>query len=128
MGHNVLGVDMSPTGVSQMLEEAERSGLRVEGVVADLIDYKPPGMYDVVLLDRVLHMFEKHSQRMAVLEKAASVARQDGYILIADMHKNIPRFRSFFDEQHRAWEIIKADKGILFVRRSKTSEWEQGEK
>ena len=35
-GHHVLGVDISRTGISQMLEEAEREGLDVCGVVADV--------------------------------------------------------------------------------------------
>ena len=49
LGHKVTGVDISKTGVSQMMEQAEVEGLEVNGVVSDIVTYKPNNMYDIVL-------------------------------------------------------------------------------
>ena len=56
VGHRVVGVDASPSGIEQMLTAARNKGLPVEGEVADLTVFEPEGRYQVVILDRVLHM------------------------------------------------------------------------
>ena len=40
LGHQVVGVDLSPTGIRQMLEDARAEGLQVAGVVADVIGFR----------------------------------------------------------------------------------------
>ncbi len=39
-GHHVVGVDISQTGISQLLEDARSEDLNIEGVVADLRQYE----------------------------------------------------------------------------------------
>jgi 2-polyprenyl-3-methyl-5-hydroxy-6-metoxy-1,4-benzoquinol methylase len=56
LGHRVVAVDISPTGIGQILAAAQRENLSIEGVVADLTMYCPNGQFDVVVLDRVVHM------------------------------------------------------------------------
>ena len=118
MGHHVLGVDTSRTGIAQMLEEAEREALDVTGVVADVVEYEPPGDYDVVILDRVLHMLKKDGERLAVLEKARAITKSGGFILIADTPKHQPLIRSFFEAHADDWLKAKDKKGFIFVQRS----------
>jgi len=118
VGHHVLGVDISRTGISQMLEEAEREGLDVCGVVADVVEYEPYGDYDVVILDRVLHILKDDSERMAVLEKASAVTKSGGFILIADTPKNQQLIRSFFEVHSEDWVKAKDKKGFIFVQKS----------
>jgi 2-polyprenyl-3-methyl-5-hydroxy-6-metoxy-1,4-benzoquinol methylase len=118
MGHRVLGVDISKTGISQMLEEAEREHLDVAAEVADIVAYEPPGDYDVVVLDRVLHMLEDDGERLAVLEKAGSVTRSDGFVLIADTPKHQQLVRSFFEDRPDEWVKTKDKKGFIFARKS----------
>jgi 2-polyprenyl-3-methyl-5-hydroxy-6-metoxy-1,4-benzoquinol methylase len=118
MGHYVLGVDISRTGISQMLEEAEREALDVRGVVADVVEYEPSGDYDVVILDRVLHMLKDDSERTAVLEKASAVTKSGGVILIADTPKSQQLIRSFFEDHSEDWVKAKDKKGFIFVQRS----------
>jgi len=118
MGHQVVGVDISKTGIAQMLEEAEQEGLEVVGVVADIVEYEPSGEYDVVILDRVLHMLNEGSERRAVLEKASAVTKPGGLILIADTPKHQAQIRSFFEGQSEDWVRVKDKKGKIFVQKS----------
>ena len=117
MGHQVLGVDISRTGVSQMLKEAEQEGLDVHSVVADVVEYQPSGQFDVIILDRVLHMLSDDDDRLAVLEKASAATAQGGYVLIADTPKHQPLIRSFFSEQPDGWTKVKDRKGFIFVQK-----------
>jgi 2-polyprenyl-3-methyl-5-hydroxy-6-metoxy-1,4-benzoquinol methylase len=118
MGHQVVGVDISKTGITQMLEEARREGLDVCGVVADVVEYEPSGEYDVVILDRVLHMLKEDSVRWAVLEKASNVTKSGGFILIADTPKHQAQIRSFFEDHSGGWVEVKDKKGRIFVQKS----------
>ena len=86
-GHYVLGVDVSQTGISQMLEEAHQNNLKVEGIVANIADYELTSHYDVILLDRVLHMLKDDAERTAVLQKSSEAITTGGFILIADTPK-----------------------------------------
>ena len=118
MGHQVVGVDISKTGVAQMLEEAKQEGLEVLGVEADIVEYEPSGEYDVVILDRVLHMLKEDSERQAVLEKAGAVTKSGGFILIADTPKHQGQIRSFFEGQSERWVKVKDRKGMIFIQKS----------
>jgi 2-polyprenyl-3-methyl-5-hydroxy-6-metoxy-1,4-benzoquinol methylase len=117
MGHHVLGVDISETGVSHMLEDAEREGLEVRGVVADVLEYEPSGAYDVVILDRVLHMFKDDGARTALLEKASAATKPGGFVLIADTPKHQDLIRSFFENHPEDWVTAKDKKGFIFVQK-----------
>lgn len=118
-GHTVLGVDVSATGIAQMLAAAREEGLAVSGVVADIVEFEPEGPYDVVLLDRVLHMLPDDDTRFAVLEKACRHTSPGGFILIADTPKNMGALQRFFQTRHPRWEMRLADKGCLFVQRER---------
>jgi SAM-dependent methyltransferase len=126
MGHHVLGVDISRSGISHMLEEAAREALDVYGVVADIVEYEPSGDYDVVILDRVLHMLEDDRERLAVLEKASSVTRPGGFVLIADTPKHQQLIRSFFEDRPDEWARIRDRKGFIFTQRSWDGDIVQG--
>jgi SAM-dependent methyltransferase len=116
LGHHVLGVDISPTGVSQMLQQAEQEGLDMQGVVADLIEYEPSGEFDVVLLDRVLHMLDCDRDRTRVLDRASAVIRPAGFILVADTPKHQDLIRSFFASRPQDWTTIHDKNGFLFAQ------------
>ncbi|MEJ6508191.1 MAG: class I SAM-dependent methyltransferase [Octadecabacter sp.] len=57
-GHDVTGVDLSPSGVNAKGTEAEREVLSLTGHVADVTDYGPNGAFDVLLIDHTLHMLD----------------------------------------------------------------------
>lgn len=115
-GHHVVGVDMATTGMAQMLEEAQAEGLNIEGVVADLRNFEPVGTYDVVVIDRTLHMLEAET-RLSVLERVCHSVREDGFVLIADEKSNLPAMRAFFDTGSHRWATLKDRQGFLFVQK-----------
>jgi 2-polyprenyl-3-methyl-5-hydroxy-6-metoxy-1,4-benzoquinol methylase len=113
-GHHVVGVDMATTGIAQLLEEAQAGGLNIEGVVADLRNFEPVDTYDVVVIDRTLHMLEADT-RLSVLERICHSVREDGYVLIADEKSNLPAMRTLFETDNHRWATLKNSKGFLFV-------------
>ena len=42
-----------------MLEEGESEKLAVDGVIAEITDYEAPDLYNIVVIDRVLHTVTK---------------------------------------------------------------------
>lgn len=114
-GHTVLGVDSSPTGVSQMQEAAAERGLVVEGVVADVVRYRPRRKYNVVILDRILHLLRDDRERVSVLRMASRATRLKGHVLIADTPKHQPLIRKFF--RNAGGSMSTPRKGVLFVQR-----------
>ena len=117
LGHHVLGVDISRTGIAQMLEVADEEGLDLSGIVSDVVEYEPSGEYDVVIFDRLLHMFRHDNQRLTVLEKASRVTKPGGFILIADTPKQQQLIRSFFDARSDSWMKIKDRNGFMFFQK-----------
>ena len=111
-GHRVVAVDIAPTGLMQLAEDA--AGLKVETVVADLNTYAPEGQFDVAILDRTLHMLEP-VRRLSVLNRLIPHIRPNGMILIADEVKNLVHFGAFFDDLD-GWIVFKDQKGFLFVQ------------
>ena len=117
MGHQVLGVDLVPTGVQQMVEDGEAEGLSIRGAVADVTVYEPGELFDAVIIDRVLHMLRPMEQRIEVFEKALGWVRPAGHILLADERKNTDEFERVVVERPAEWELIKRQKGYLLARR-----------
>ena len=113
----MVGVDVSPTGIQQMLADAQKDGLAVAGVVADIVEYEPDGMFDVVVLDRVLHMLPEDEAKTAVLHTAVAHLNPNGFILIADEPKNMPLFLDFFDSHAANWQFNTKKKNMIFIQK-----------
>ncbi|MCV0429067.1 MAG: class I SAM-dependent methyltransferase [Roseibium sp.] len=118
LGHCVTGVDLSPAGVSDLLAEAARAGLAVKGYVADIVDFEPTGSFDVIVIDRTLHMLDR-LPRVDVLTRLIEHLEVDGSLLIADEPCNLPDFRKVLDRGSGHWTVIKEEKGVLFARRGR---------
>ena len=119
-GHHVVGVDMSPTGIAQLLEDAEAENLNIEGIVADLSEYEPIRDFDIVIADRTLHMILDSDERLQVLARICNVVRTGGYVLIADERSNLPDMRAYFEDDSHEWDVVKNAKGFLFMRKEIT--------
>jgi 2-polyprenyl-3-methyl-5-hydroxy-6-metoxy-1,4-benzoquinol methylase len=117
-GHRVTGVDISETGIAQLLEDARREGLQVEGRVADLRDYDPQEAYDVVVIDRTLHMLAPDT-RLKLLQRLIQATRDGGYLLIADQKSNLPDMKETLENDGDHWTILKQTRGFLFVRKDR---------
>jgi len=116
-GHHVTGVDISPTGIAQMLDKAANEGLDVEGYVDDVVEFQPVGLFDIVLLDRVLHMMKEDSERLSVPCRASEATIAGGYVLVADTPKNMSMIRTHFAISDDAWIVALDKKGFLFAQK-----------
>jgi len=119
-GHSVTGVDIAEIGVRQMVERAKAEGLDVTGLVADITEFEPSEEYDVVLLDRVLHMLNSDKVRKFVLETACSHTRVQGYVLVADTPANLAVIDDFFHTQD-GWSTVFRRGNFRFAQRVDSS-------
>lgn len=115
-GYRVVGVDASDTGIAQMNARATAEGLLIEGVVANIITYRPIEEFDAVIVDRTLHMLSDEANRITVLTYVVSALRPRGHVLIADEKSNLPAIRDFFARDERSWKFESGLKSsILFA-------------
>jgi len=117
MGHRVTGVDISPTGVSQMLRTGKKRKLQIEGIVEDIYAYKTRKRFDVILFDRVLHMLPSDKERTVVMKRASTYLRKGGYILIADTPKHKKFIANFFTRLSPNWGVCKSKGNFQFFKR-----------
>ena len=127
-GHRVVGMDLSPTGVRQMAKAAEKEGLSVVGVVADIMAFEPDGSFDVVLLDRVLHMLPDHEARRRVLARLVRCVEPGGHLLIADERKNLADIRAFMLDQSPPWALTFGRKSFRFWQQARPTDNEPNRK
>jgi SAM-dependent methyltransferase len=114
-GHRVVGVDLSPNGIRDMLAAAQAEGLAVEGIVADITGFAPEGVFDAIVIDRVLHMLPPEA-RLAVLGGLLGHVAEGGWVLIADEAANMGAFEAVFERDDREWEKEVPKRGYLLAR------------
>jgi tellurite methyltransferase len=117
-GHTVLGIDVSEVGIAQMNERATSESVAVRGIAADIVTWEPSGRFDVVIIDRVLHMLADDGERLTVLGMAARATRQGGVVLVADGPKHREVIRGFFTSDSGDWTLLKDTKNRLFARKA----------
>lgn len=88
LGHEVVGVDISPSGVAQLNADARSEGLSAFGTVADITTFNTQETFDVVLFDRTLHML-RSEERIDALCRFAALVNPGGWLLIEDERSNI---------------------------------------
>ncbi len=116
LGHTVTAVDWSPTGIRDLRRDAARENLAIEAVVADIRDVAWGGPFDVVVVDRTLHMLAPE-ERSAVLRALLQTTVPGSYLLIADEPSNLPGFTTVLDQSGMDWSPVLERRGLLFVRR-----------
>ncbi|EAR50280.1 hypothetical protein OG2516_14678 [Oceanicola granulosus HTCC2516] len=115
-GHSVVGVDIAPNGIRDLLAAAQAEALPVVGDVADLADYAPEGLFDVVLIDRTLHMMPPPA-RHAVLARLLDHVDAGGWLLIADERSNMAGLRAVIAGHAAGWTAHLSRGGTLFLQR-----------
>ncbi|WP_422376777.1 class I SAM-dependent methyltransferase [Roseibium sp.] len=116
LGHSVTGVDLSSSGIEQLGADAVRENLPIRGVVADLEHYAPEEDFDIVLIDRTLHMLDE-PVRLDLLKRLLPAVKAGGWLLIADEKSNIAGFQNVLDDHSANWVPVLAKRGYLFVKR-----------
>ena len=113
----VLGMDKAQTGIEQILEEVEIEKLTVDGVIADIINHEAPDLYNIVVIDGVLHMWQNDEMRNTALEKSSNAVSEAGFILIADTTKHKLLICDDFKSVPKFWNIIKNEKNFFFAHK-----------
>ncbi len=114
--HSVFAIDLSPSGISDLQKDAVAEGLAIETEVADIRDFKSRHQFDIILLDRTLHMLAT-GDRVAVLRKLFALSKRGTYVLIADERSNIPAFKIELKTSKWKWTITLERRGFLFAHR-----------
>lgn len=79
-GWRVTGVDFSAAGLGKARRLADASGVEVEWVLADLVEYEPPaGAFDLVA---VLYLHLPAPQRRLVHRRSAGAVAPGGLLLV----------------------------------------------
>lgn len=113
LGHTVTGVDLSPAGIKQLDAAAKSENLPITGVVADIESYQPEGQFDILLIDRTLHMLTDDSQE-EVLKKLLTALKPSGYLLLIDEVSNMARLK---DAAHAIkWTTLLEQGGYWFAQ------------
>ena len=116
LGHSVTAFDISTSGIGDLRNDAAAEGLAIEAEVADIRDYRSRRRFDVILIDRTLHMLNSE-EREAVLQNLLGLSKRGAYILIADERSNIPAFKVVLEASQWKWLTTLERRGFLFVRR-----------
>lgn len=114
LGHSVTGVDISAIGIKDMCDEAEKEGLDVRGIVADVVTWQPGQHFDVILFDRTLHML-KATDQLKTLRNAIAALAPQGSILISDEKPNLPAMRHEIFGGSQGFREVFSDTSRLFV-------------
>lgn len=116
LGHHVTAIDHSPSGIRDLLNDANAEGLNINAKVVDIRDRNWGSDYDVIVVDRTLHMLDA-DDRIELLRALLGSTKKGGYILIADERSNIPSFKEVFDKSKWNWSSVLERAGYLFVKR-----------
>lgn len=86
-GWDVTGVDFSDVAVDKARRLATARGVRAEWVVADLVDWEPPGAFDLVLL---AYLQVPAADRQRIWPRAAAAVAPGGtFFLVGHDVRNI---------------------------------------
>lgn len=115
-GHFVFAVDISPSGVGDLQKDAAAESLAIDAEVADIRNFKSRRRFDIILIDRTLHMLTA-KDREIVLQKLVTMSKPGTHVLIADERSNIPAFKATLKASRWSWSTTLERRGLLFVHR-----------
>jgi len=105
LGYEVDAVEMSAVGAKKIQCFAEEAGVhdKVKVFAADVQDFEPDGLYDVVICNGVLHYIEGKKSVIELMQQATRpgginvVSLWSDYTPVPDCHELVPVFRDSED-------------------------------
>ena len=116
LGHSVKAVDNSPTGIRDLQANATKEKLQICTEVADVRDCQWGGPFDVIVIDRTLHMLAEE-ERLSVLRDIIAATKSGSHLLIADERRNLPAFKAELKASPGEWGVVLERRGFLFCKR-----------
>jgi tellurite methyltransferase len=80
-GHHVVAVDASPTAVARVNKDAEREGLPVRGIQADIENWNITELYDTIVVIG-LFMFFRHETALKLLTATQEHVKPGGRAIV----------------------------------------------
>jgi 2-polyprenyl-3-methyl-5-hydroxy-6-metoxy-1,4-benzoquinol methylase len=109
LGYQVRGVDISKVGIRQMNQKAKEENLDVIGEISDIYEYPITDVYDIVLLDSMVHFYKNDKAKESNLIKRIATELKVGGIFFNCMLKGTKRekhLKNILNELPIQWEII----------------------
>ena len=116
LGHHVTAIDISPSGIRDLRNDASAEGLSIHAEVVDVRNFRSGVRFDVIVVDRTLHMLGV-TDRVKALRTLLDMTKKSGHFLIADEKSNIPAFKEIFQNSRWDWTPSLEQRGYLFVNR-----------
>ena len=116
LGHVVTAIDLSPTGIRDLELDAHTEGLAIVTEVNDIRHYKSTSKFEIILIDRTLHMLAKEDRRTTLIN-LLTLSKSGSHLLIADEKSNIPEFKEVLKKSAINWTIDMDKRGYLFAHR-----------
>ncbi|MFC2013255.1 class I SAM-dependent methyltransferase [Chloroflexota bacterium] len=106
LGYAVTAVDSSSIGIEQMLSEAERRGLRLSGIVADVLKLKLQDKFDIVLFDMLLHSFKKEQQSEILMNYSVTLNKKGLFCIIYPDDMSTDHFMNILASLPCQWKLL----------------------
>lgn len=110
LGHKVHGIDISPTGIAQMLQAAQAESLAITAEVASIDNWQSDQKYDVILLDRILHMLPGDT-RLSAMANVMNALATGGQVVVVDEAPNLPEVIVAAQIAHPGVSAVRQVKG-----------------
>ena len=111
LGYEVDAVELSPVGAEKIKMFAREAGVKVRVTVADVRNYTPDGLYDVIICNGVLHFVEDKDQVISLMQQATC----DGGINVVSLWSSYTPV----PECHRFMPVYSDDEDGVVTRRYK---------
>jgi trans-aconitate methyltransferase len=96
----------SKIGVEQMISKAKKQELKLNGIVADVLNLKLEEKFDVILFDMLLHSFEKQKQFELLKKYSNSLNKKSILCVIFPDDLNSDHFMNMLKSLPFEWNLI----------------------
>ena len=96
LGYEVDAVEVSIVGAEKIKQFAKEAGAEIRVTVADAQNYKPEGLYDVILCNGVLHYVEDKDSVISLMQEATRdgginvISLWSTYTQVPECHDRVP--------------------------------------
>ncbi len=88
LGYEVTGVDISEVGIHQMLRDAKKFNLKVEGIIDDIYEFPIDSSFKFILLDSMLHFYKRDREKEVTLVKRIMKEMRSSAVLCILVNKS----------------------------------------
>lgn len=106
LGYQVTAVDSSKIGIRQMTAKARAQEVKIDGVVADVLNLKLDKKFDIILFDMLLHTFEKQDQLELLGKYSKSLNKKGVFCIVFPDDLKTDHFLSLLKSLPFDWKLL----------------------